>query len=165
MIYLNDDNAPEGDGMKLFLNRCPDIKETEVEIRYRERTSEIDDLVRAVDQSSDTLAGIKDNGDREFICIAGILYFEAVDRDVFAYRAQDVYRVRRTLYELEEDLRDRYFVRISKSTIVNIKAVSLISPEDSRRVKLKLRNGEYLIVSRNYVNDFKKAIGMKGGRS
>ena len=151
--------------MKLFLKQCPDIGETEVEIRYKERTEEIDNLVRAIDQSSDTIEGLKDNGDRAFIRIAGILYFEAVDRDVFAYKAKDVYRVRRTLYELEEDLRSRFFVRISKSTIVNIKAISLISPEDARRVKLKLINGEHLIVSRSYVSDFKKAIGMKGGRS
>ena len=69
------------------------------------------------------------------------------------------------LAELEEELRDRFFVRISKSVIVNIKAVSSISPEDSRRVKLRLNNGEYLIVSRDYVNNFREAIGMKGGRS
>ncbi|MBO6193793.1 MAG: LytTR family transcriptional regulator [Clostridiales bacterium] len=151
--------------MKLFLKKCPGISEPEVEIRYSERTEAIDNLVRAVNQSSDTIFGIKENGDREMIYITGILYFEAVDRDVFAYRAQGVYRVRSTLYELEEELRDRFFVRISKSVIVNIKAVSSISPEDSRRVKLRLNNGEYLIVSRGYVSDFREAIGMKGGRS
>lgn len=151
--------------MKLFLKKCPGISEPEVEIRYSERTEAIDNLVRAVNQSSDTIFGIKENGDREMIYITGILYFEAVDRDVFAYRAQGFYRVRSTLYELEEELRDRFFVRISKSVIVNIKAVSSISPEDSRRVKLRLNNGEYLIVSRGYVNNFREAIGMKGGRA
>ena len=28
-----------------------------------------------------------------------------------------------------------------------------------------LKNGEYLIVSRSYANDFKTAIGMKGGNA
>ncbi len=147
--------------MKLLLRKSPEIAEIEVEVRYRERTSEVDNLVKVISQSQETISGIRENGDTEQIYITDIYYIEAVDRDVFAYKAKDVYKIRKTLYELEEDLREKYFVRISKSTIVNIKAVKSIAPEDSRRVKLLLRNGEYLLVSRSYVNDFKKAIGMK----
>lgn len=151
--------------MKLLLKQSPQAGETEVEIRYRERDAEVENLIKAISQSSDTLTGIRENGDMEPLYITGIYYIEAVDRDVFAYKAKSVYRLRKTLYELEEDLREKHFVRISKSTIVNIKAVSSVCPEDSRRVKLRLNNGEYLVVSRSYVNNFKKAIGMKGGRS
>ena len=149
--------------MKLFLREIPTVSETEVEIRFRERDSEVDNLVRAVSSSDDALAGINEKGDTEMIYISQILYIEAVDRDVFAYKTSGVYRIRKTLYELEDDLKEKLFVRISKSTIVNIKAVKSIAPEDFRRVKLLLRNGEYLIVSRSYANGFKQAIGMKGG--
>ena len=149
--------------MKLFLREIPTLSETEVEIRFRERDSEVDNLVRAISSSDDALAGINEKGDTEMIYISQILYIEAVDKDVFAYRAEGVYRIRKTLYELEDDLKEKLFVRISKSTIVNIKAVKSIAPEDFRRVKLLLRNGEYLIVSRSYANGFKQAIGMKGG--
>ena len=149
--------------MKLFLREIPTVSETEVEIRFRERDSEVDNLVRAISSSDDALAGINEKGDTEMIYISLILYIEAVDRDVFAYKTSGVYRIRKTLYELEDDLKEKLFVRISKSTIVNIKAVKSIAPEDFRRVKLLLRNGEYLVVSRSYANGFKQAIGMKGG--
>lgn len=149
--------------MKLFLRETPTISETEVEIRFRERDSEVDNLVRAISSSDDALIGINDKGDTEIVYISQILYIEAVDRDVFAYKASGVYKIRKTLYELEDDLKDKLFVRISKSTIVNIKAIKSITPEDFRRVKLLLKNGEYLIVSRSYANNFKSAIGMKGG--
>lgn len=149
--------------MKLFLREIPTLSETEVEIRFRERDSEVDNLVRAISSSDDALAGINEKGDTEMIYISQILYIEAVDRDVFAYKTSGVYKIRKTLYELEDDLKEKFFVRISKSTIVNIKAVKSIAPEDFRRVKLLLRNGEYLIVSRSYANGFKQAIGMKGG--
>ena len=149
--------------MKLFLREIPTVSETEVEIRFRERDQEVDNLVRAISSSDDSLAGINDKGDTEIIYISQILYIEAVDRDVFVYKAEGVYRIRKTLYELEDDLKDKLFVRISKSTIVNIKAIKSIAPEDFRRVKLLLKNGEYLIVSRSYANSFKSAIGMKGG--
>ena len=151
--------------MKLFLRETPEISETEVEIRYRERDNEVDNLVRVISSSTDVIPGINDKGDTEMIYISQILYVEAVDRDVFAYRADGVYKIRKTLYELEDDLREKFFVRISKSTIVNIKAVRSVAPEDFRRIKLLLKNGEYLIVSRNYANDFKTAIGMKGGNA
>ena len=151
--------------MKLFLREIPEISETEVEVRYRERDNEVDNLVRVIRSSTDILPGINEKGDMEMIYISQILYIEAVDRDVFAYKAEGVYKIRKTLYELEDDLREKFFVRISKSTIVNIKAVRSVAPEDFRRIKLLLKNGEYLIVSRNYANDFKAAIGMKGGNA
>ena len=151
--------------MKLFLREIPEISETEVEVRYRERDNEVDNLVRVIRSSTDVLPGINEKGDMEMIYISQILYIEAVDRDVFAYKTDGVYKIRKTLYELEDDLREKFFVRISKSTIVNIKAVRSVAPEDFRRIKLLLKNGEYLIVSRNYANDFKAAIGMKGGNA
>lgn len=151
--------------MKLFLREIPDISETEVEVRYRERDNEVDNLVRVISSSADAIPGINDKGDTEMIYISQILYIEAVDRDVFAYKADGVYKIRKTLYELEDDLKEKFFVRISKSTIVNIKSVRSVAPEDFRRIKLLLKNGEYLIVSRSYANDFKTAIGMKGGNA
>lgn len=151
--------------MKLFLREIPEISETEVEVRYRERDNEVDNLVSVIRSSTDALPGINEKGDMEMIYISQILYIEAVDRDVFVYKAEGVYKIRKTLYELEDDLREKFFVRISKSTIVNIKAVRSAAPEDFRRIKLLLKNGEYLIVSRNYANDFKTAIGMKGGNA
>lgn len=149
--------------MKLFLREIPTISETEVEVRFRERDTDVDNIVRAISSSGDVIYGINNSGDTEMIYISQILYFEAVDRNVFAYKAKGVYRIRKTLYELEENLKDKLFVRISKSSLVNVKAIKSIAPEDFRRVKLLLKNGEYLIVSRSYTNSFKSAIGMKGG--
>lgn len=149
--------------MKLFLREIPTLSETEVEVRFRERDREVDNLVRSINLSGDALYGINEKGDTEKVYVSQILYIEAVDRDVFAYKASGVYRIRNTLYELEDDLREKLFVRISKSTIVNIKAIRTIAPEDFRRIKLLLSNGEYLVVSRSYANGFKSAIGMKGG--
>lgn len=150
--------------MKLFLRENKDIRETEVEIRFRTRDEEVDAIIDAVNSSSDQMIGIRDNGDSERLYVAKILYFEAVDRYVFAYGSKGYYKVRKTLYDIEDELKDKSFVRISKSSVVNINAVRSISPEDGRRIKLLLKNGEYLIVARNYVKDFKAAIGMKEDR-
>ncbi len=147
--------------MKIFVKDKVKISETEVEIRCREKDSEVEAVLESIKSVSDTLMGEKENGDKEPVRVSKVLYFEAVDRNVFAYTTDNFYRVKRTLYDLEDYLTKKHFVRISKSTIVNLKAVKSVAPEDGRRLKLLLRNGEWIVVSRNYVSDFKTGIGMK----
>ena len=145
--------------MKIFVKDKVKISETEVEIRCREKDSEVEAVLESIKSVSDTLMGEKENGDKEPVRVSKVLYFEAVDRNVFAYTTDNFYRVKRTLYDLEDYLTKKHFVRISKSAIVNLKAVKSVAPEDGRRLKLLLRNGEWIVVSRNYVSDFK--TGMK----
>ena len=57
-----------------------------------------------------------------------------------------------------------HFVRISKSVVVNLRMITNIRPEEGRRVRIEMKNQEYLIVSKNYVSDLKKALGMKEGK-
>ena len=147
--------------MKIFVKDKVKISETEVEIRCREKDSEVEAVLESIRNVSDTLMGEKENGDMEPVRVSKVLYFEAVDRNVFAYTTDNFYRVKRTLYDLEDYLTKKHFVRISKSAIVNLKAVKSVAPEDGRRLKLLLRNGEWIVVSRNYVSDFKTGIGMK----
>ena len=147
--------------MKIFVKDKMNLSETEVEIRCKERDSEVEAVLESIKATGDVLMGEKENGDKEPVRISRILYLEAVDRNVFAYTVDDYFRVRRTLYDLEDYLIQKHFVRISKSTIVNLKAVKRVAPEDGRRLKLLLRNGEWIVVSRNYVSDFKAGIGIK----
>ena len=147
-----EDSGPDG-GIKvrLILKEKKDIKETEVEIRFQEMNSEVENLISAVKSAHDRLIGIKDNGDSVPVSFSQILYFEAVDRYVFAYTSASVYKVRNTLFELEEMCRTRSFVRISKAQIVNVNVVRKISPDEGRKLRLLLANGETVIVSRGYL--------------
>lgn len=148
--------------MRLFLKENRNLEETEVEIRYKERDPEVESLISAVNGLTDRLQAEKDNGETVYLKSSTILYFEAVDRFVFAYTSSEVFKVRKTLYDLEDEYRSKYFVRISKSVIVNLNAVRRIAPDEGRRLRLVLSDRETVIVSRGYVSDFKAAIGMKG---
>lgn len=147
--------------MKLFVKEKCDVKETEVEIRCRTRDREVDDLIAGLRSATNTIIGERENGDVCQVPVTRILYFEAIDGRVFAYLERDVIKIKSTLYEVEETYRHSYFVRISKSTVVNLRTITNMRPEEGRRVKLELMNKEYLIVSKNYVSGLKKALGMK----
>ena len=64
------------------------------------------------------------------------------------------------LYELEERLAPRDFVRASKSAIVNFGRVSSICPDLGGRLRLTLENGEVVGVSRQYAPAIRKKLGL-----
>lgn len=88
------------------------------------------------------------------------LYFESVDDRTFLYTADKVYEIRHRLYELEEILSDRDFIRISKSQIVNINCIKSLMPELNRSLSATLSNGEILTVSRRYVKSLRILLGI-----
>ena len=150
--------------MKLFVKEKCDVKETEVEIRCRIRDREVDDLITGIKNATNTIIGEKENGDLCQVPVIRILYFEAIDGRVFAYLDKEIVRIKSTLYEVEESYSNNYFVRISKSAVVNLRTITNIRPEEGRRVRIELKNNESLIVSKNYVGSLKKALGMKEAR-
>lgn len=89
-----------------------------------------------------------------------VYYFEAVDNKVFAYCEKQVYEVRKKLYELEEAFAGTDFLRISKSTIVDLSKVMHLSAAFNGRLEAKLKNGEKIIISRQYVPALKKKLGL-----
>ena len=151
-----------GRQVKLFVRENQNLAETEVEIRCNERDTEVENLIYAINSAANVIIGEKENGDKIPVYITKVLYFEAVDRSVYAYTGSDIFRVKKTMYDIEDLVSNDHYVRISKSVIVNLRAVRKISPDSGRRLKLLLSSGEWVIVSRNYVEDFKQSIGMKG---
>lgn len=91
-----------------------------------------------------------------------IYYFEANENRVFAYYHSDVYEIKHKLYELEERFMPLDFVRCSKSMIVNMEKIEYLSPLFSGRMEAYLKNGEKIIISRQYVHCIKARLGIGG---
>ncbi len=91
---------------------------------------------------------------------AEVYYFEYVDQKVFVYCKSKVYEIRNKLYELEEMLSVKDFIRVSKSCILNLNKIHRLSPGFGGRFEALLKNGERVIISRQYVNVMKEALGL-----
>lgn len=89
-----------------------------------------------------------------------IFYFESVDNRTFAYMESAVFEVRRKLYELEAEYSNTDFVRVSKSVIVNISKIIHLKPLLYGRFEGKLKNGEKIIISRQYIGNLRKKLGL-----
>lgn len=91
-----------------------------------------------------------------------VYYFEAVDNRVFAYCEKWVFEIKKKLYELERQFENTDFIRVSKSVIVNLTKIQRLTPAFNSRFEALLKNGEKIIISRQYVPDMKKKLGIGG---
>lgn len=128
-----------------------------VEIHCHKISDEVKEIVAFVKSRQGQLTGTLD--DRQFeIPVGDIFYIESVDNKTFLYTQNKVYETRQKLYELEELLREKRFIRISKSTLLNLMKISSIKPALNGRFTAVLYSGEETVISRKYVPEFKKAL-------
>ena len=96
-----------------------------------------------------------------------ILRFYTQDKGVLAQTQADSYQVRLRLYELEERLDRRRFVRISNGEIVNLDYVTALDLSLSGTIRMTLGEGQAVAyVSRRYVKKIKNVLKLerRGGR-
>lgn len=131
-----------------------------IEIGCREEGSKVKAIVRFVKGLDGSVSGSK--GDKIYeIPIVDIFYIESVDNKTFIYSSKDNYETSLKLYEFEDLLKEKSFLRISKSVILNVMKVDSIKPALNGRFLCKLTNGENVIISRKYVSEFKDFIRKK----
>ncbi|MDO4333680.1 MAG: LytTR family DNA-binding domain-containing protein [Eubacteriales bacterium] len=131
-----------------------------MEIRCHEVTEEIREIVTFVKSRQGQLTGVLE-GKKYEISVLDIYYIEAVDNRVFLYCSRQVYETKQKLYELEEFLKEKYFLRVSKSLLLNLMKVKAVKPALNGRFIAILQGGEEIMISRKYVPELKKAL--KGG--
>ena len=90
-----------------------------------------------------------------------ILYIEAVERATFVYTENDVFESEFKLYEFEQQLPEKDFIRVSKQSILNLRKVKRLKADVNRKIRVTLLNGEQIIVSRMYADELRKRLGIK----
>ncbi|MBO4863313.1 MAG: LytTR family transcriptional regulator DNA-binding domain-containing protein [Eubacterium sp.] len=146
--------------MELKVRRVP-IEEPEVlEIRCHKVSDDVQEIISFVKSRQGQISTEKD-GHRIEIPLIDIFYAESVDNRLFVYTAKDSYEVKLKLYELEDMLRGRTFIRVQKSLLLNLMKIKSIKPALSGRYTALLKNSEEVVISRKYVSDLKNAL--KGG--
>ena len=145
--------------MKITIVDREDGEEDEIIIRCRHVNEQILKLVYAVKAGQEKITVMRGE---DYIQIApgDVFYFEAVDNRVFAYLEKDVYEIKKRLYELEKRFSGTDFFRASKSCIINLAKVSSLSPAFNGRFEARMKNGESVMISRQYVAVLKEKLGL-----
>ena len=145
--------------VKITINIDENIQETEIKISCNQLTYEVENLIATLRILNQQLLVSKEN-ENILLDVNEISYIEAVDRKTFVYTEEDVYESKLKLYEMEEKLCQSGFIRISKSSLVRLRYIKSIKNDVERKLRLTMKNGEQIIVSRQYAEEIKKRLGV-----
>lgn len=151
--------------MKVEIKENADTKETLVEIRCKIVNKDILKLERHIRLFSKTLIA-KNNNNFVQIPVNEIFYLESVDRKTFVYTKESIFETDFRLYELEDRLKESDFIRASKSIIINLQQISILTPEINRMLLATMKNGEKIYISRQYSKELKEILqkSSRGGQ-
>jgi len=107
--------------MKIKIELDDKLTEDEVVIKCREISGDIQRIQNAIANVTlqDKNMVFWKNGKEYFLPLHSILFFETNGKEIDCHTENDIFNVKHKLYELEEMLPTN-FVRVSKSTILNI---------------------------------------------
>lgn len=144
---------------KITIKQVDKTSEEEIIIRCHDIDDDVLSVIERLKKSESVLLGSRDN---EVFRIApkDIYYVESVDNKSYICLQKGVYESKLKLYEIEELLQSTKLFRCSKSMILNVSKIRSVSPSINGRFEAKLLNGESVIISRQYVPNLKKLLGM-----
>ena len=145
--------------MKIEINVDDKTEETCISISCKRLTPELQRMLAMMRILEKKLAATRD-GETFLLDVFEIIYVEAIDRKTFVYTKDGVYESGLRLYELEEQLEECGFCRVSKSCLVQLRAVKSLKNDINRRIRVTLDNGEVIIASRQYAEGIKKKLGL-----
>ena len=145
--------------MKLTIDKNELYLDPEIIVKCKEIDDVLQDIISYIGVADKKMIGEVD-GELFFIPLNNILYFESVDKIVYIYTDKQVYRSSAKLYVLEEQLAETYFARVSKTTILNLKKLSSVRSAKNAKLEGLLVNKEKILISRQYVAEIKKRLGV-----
>lgn len=103
------------------------------------------------------LTGTNERGMKR-VEVRNVYYVESFKDDVYLVLRNERLLTHQRLYEFEEMLETKDFIRVSKSHVVNIGKIKYIQPQINSIIRLDLNNGEEIEVKRTYLKAFKEAL-------
>jgi DNA-binding LytR/AlgR family response regulator len=110
------------------------------------------------DDSNEILA-VKNGSDITLLQFDDVFMLRVENKQVKVYAENNEYVIKKPLYQVEESLSGD-FVRISKTTIVNLKKIKRVAPSLKGMMFIELKNGLKDNISRKYLPDFKNALDL-----
>jgi len=145
--------------MKVRVDISPEYKEPYAVIHTDAVTEEIQRMIDAFGASETPITALQNEEDIIILRPADIYMVRVESGDTIIYGEKNTYRSRKRLYELASQL-GKGFMQISKTTLINLSYMDHIEPGFSGTLLLKLKNGSKDYVSRTYLREFKKYLGL-----
>lgn len=128
--------------------------------KLSEEVQSIVDITQNLNTNLRKVIGTKDN-DIFLINVEDIICFYSEEKSNYCRTIKDEFKIKQPLYELEEKLSPKDFVRISNSCIININQVECFNTGVIGTIMVKFKDGNVEYVSRRRISQVMKTL--KGG--
>ena len=145
--------------MKINVDISSEHKEPYAVIYTNEVTDDIQRMIDIFSSKDSPIIALQSNGDMVILQPSEIYMVRVENGETIIYAEKYNYRSRKRLYEIGQQL-GKQFMQISKSTLVNLSYMDRIEPGFNGTLLLKLKNGCKDYVSRTYLSEFKKYLGL-----
>lgn len=136
-------------------NISQDYKEDiEIVVNASKYTKEVEEIIKNIQQIANTLESIigKKGNEISVINIEDVICFYSSEQNNYCKTNKGEFIIKQKLYELEEDLPKNDFIRISNSTIINIKFVECFDVSIIGNILVKFKDGTTEYVSKRRVS-------------
>jgi len=148
-----------GEILKIDISVDEAVRDLTISITCKRLTPEIERIIAALRMIDHQLTAKKDN-EVYMLDITQILYIESVDRKCFIYTDGEIYESDFRLYELEQQLEEYGFFRVSRSFLIHLQKIQSLKADINRKIRITMSNGEQIIASRQYAEELKKRLGV-----
>ena len=146
--------------MKVNFFVSTDIAEPHADIHTNELTDNVSKAISILESDeSNELIAVKKGSDIVLLEFSDVYMFRVENKQIKVYTKSSEYLIKKPLYQVEETLNSD-FVRISKTTIVNLKKIERVAPSLKGMMFIQLKNGLKDNISRKYLPDFKQALDL-----
>ncbi|WP_042478942.1 LytTR family DNA-binding domain-containing protein [Bacillus ndiopicus] len=148
--------------MKIQLTINSALEDTEIHIHAKEYNEQIEQLMKQLQGSQSGKTNVLDGylqQEIHLLKITDIFSIYAEGAKIYLQTDEQEFESKRKLYELEAQL-VKDFVRVNKSTLVNVHKISSIQMGKIGTTQLLLENDTSIPVSRKYLKDLKRHLGI-----
>ena len=146
--------------MDIELKIDENIENEKIVIYAKKHTQEINDIINKISmENTDQIIGFIDS-EVYILNIEDIWTFYTEQNKVYAKIHDKTYRIKHRIYELEEFLTGKAFIKISNSEIINIKYVESLDLGKAGTVIFKFKDGSTTYASRRSIKKIKEFLNL-----
>lgn len=146
--------------MKVQIQIEKDCVETQVIIVTKALSASIQELASRIEKEPLSVLTGMQNEKYALIKPEEIFRIYADHKKVWVQTKQGLFQIRKTLYQIEELLDEKQFVRISHSEIISLSKIVNFDLSFNSTICVNCIDGSKSYVSRQYVPKIKKILGM-----
>ena len=150
--------------IKINTNISSEFKEASITINAPELTKEIQNLIQYASHINEMQNQImaSENNKIYFIDLERVICFFSKDKYNYVRVKEGTYKIKQKLYELENSLRKKDFIRISNSCLIHINQVECFDTSVLGTILVRLKDGTQETVSKRRVAQIMKLLRERG---